>query len=108
MGKAQRDKGGRIERKLVHLLAKHDIASHKIPLSGATGGIFSGDIRIGNLVGEIKGRAKNNVFWRLIEQYIYKHDLLFLWEDRKPTPLVVMPFDLFVKLYKADNEQSDK
>lgn len=44
MGRASRNKGNRFEREIVHLLQEAGIAAEKVPLSGAAGGSYSGDI----------------------------------------------------------------
>ncbi len=45
-GRAPRRKGQRIERVLVRLLQAHGFAAERMPLSGAAGGRFSGDVVI--------------------------------------------------------------
>ena len=45
-GKASRDKGARREREFVKLLKKEGIKAERVPLSGACGGSYSGDIRL--------------------------------------------------------------
>jgi Holliday junction resolvase len=60
-GRRSRDKGNRAERHLVHLLQGAGFAAERIPLSGAAGGRFSGDVSV-PLLGvdrrvEVKARA---------------------------------------------------
>jgi len=45
-GRASRQKGDRFERECVALFQEHGIAAERVPLSGAAGGSFSGDISI--------------------------------------------------------------
>ena len=100
MGKSQRDKGNRIERNLVNKLKEQGIAAERVPLSGALGGQHFGDIVLpsGDRC-EVKGRAANRIFWKLIKKYITGVSYLVLVEDRQP-PLVVMHWDDFVKYQK--------
>jgi hypothetical protein len=104
MGKRQRDKGNRIERNLVNKLKEQGIAAERVPLSGALGGQHFGDIVLptGERC-EVKGRASNRIFWKLIKQYIEGVSYLLLVEDRQP-PLVVMHWDDFVKYQKLKEE----
>lgn len=46
MGKRSRDKGARGERMLVHLLQERGYAAERVPLSGAAGGSYSGDLSV--------------------------------------------------------------
>lgn len=46
MGKASRDKGLRFERALVNTCQEVGLAAERIPLSGAAGGSFCGDVSI--------------------------------------------------------------
>ncbi len=45
-GRASRQKGDRFERSIVHLLQDHGIAAERIPMSGSSGGSFSGDVTL--------------------------------------------------------------
>ena len=103
MGKSQRDKGARIERKVVALLKENKVDAERVPLSGAALGNFAGDIRLesGQII-EVKGRQTSGVYWRTAEKHLGSHNYLFLWEDRKPEPLVVMTFDEFMILWHGD------
>lgn len=109
MGKSQRDKGARIERKIVAYLEDRGIAAERVPLSGAMGGSFAGDILLKdhNQVLEVKGRNKDGVFWRTAEKFLADNYGLVLIEDRQE-PLVMLRLDdLCVLLLKhqadADN-----
>jgi hypothetical protein len=57
MAKKSRDKGLRNEQQLVNFCREAGLAAWRIPLSGAAGGEFSGDIRIAGRVYEAKVRA---------------------------------------------------
>lgn len=57
MGAASRRKGGRIERELVRLHAETGVHAERVPLSGAAGGSFGGDIRVDGVgTREVKAR----------------------------------------------------
>ena len=43
-GRRSRDKGARVERAIVHALKAGGFAAKRVPLSGAAGGRYSGDI----------------------------------------------------------------
>lgn len=96
MGKFQRDKGLRIERKLVHLHHEAGLPCERVPLSGSAGGSFKGDLIIGDLRAEVKGRATGAGFKTIVD-WKEDNDLLFLVMDRRE-PLVVMDFSLYEKM----------
>ena len=126
MGKASRDKGARGERKVVNALKDMGVESKRVPLSGASGGIFSGDLltylpmidpdypRTNHLVlrGEVKWR-KNAEGFKQINAWLGKNELLFLLQDRKD-PLVVLPWKTFnalfggVKVGPADEDSEQR
>lgn len=99
MGKASRDKGARIELKMVKLLKGSGIEVEKVPLSGARHGTYGGDLKLadGRLI-EVKGRQKKDVFWRQVEKFLEGNSYLFLCEDRVPEPIVAMSYAEFVRL----------
>jgi hypothetical protein len=89
-GKASRDKGNRTERMVVHALQDAGFAGERIPLSGAAGGSFCGDVTF-PLLGfdrklEVKCRADG---FRELYQWLEGNDALVLKADRKE-PLVVL------------------
>ena len=61
MAKAQRDKGLRAEREVVHHLQDGGIGAERVPLSGASGGSYAGDVSFPvkgrDWTGEVKVRA---------------------------------------------------
>ena len=100
MGKSQRDKGARVERKVVKLFDMLKISCQKMPLSGAAGGMFKGDMQF-NIEGwigtaEIKARA-NAEGWKTIIDWLGDNDMLVLMQDRKD-PLIVLPWYSFTTL----------
>ena len=101
MGAHSRRKGGRIEREIVHLHRDAGIEAERVPLSGAAGGSFAGDVIVaGELRAEVKARANGEGFATL-ERWLGSHDLLFLRRDRA-APLVVMPWTLYARLLAAE------
>ena len=95
MGKKSRTKGGRLEREVVNLCKEMGLSAHRVPLSGAVKG-YAGDVIVGDLRCEVKGRASGEGF-TILERWLGDFDLLFLRRDRK-TPLVVMPWKTWQKV----------
>jgi Holliday junction resolvase len=98
LGKASRDKGARGERLFVRLLQEQGIAAERIPLSGAAGGSFTGDITV-PVMGidrkfECKLRADG---FKEIYKWLEGNTGLFLKSDRR-TPLVVLRMSEFLDL----------
>ncbi len=98
-GKQSRDKGNRIEREIVHLHTDNGIPAQRVPLSGAAGGLYKGDIQIGDWRAEVKARANGEGF-KTLEGWLGDNDLLFLRKDRS-APVVVMTWDAYLKLMKG-------
>ena len=101
MGKMQRDKGARVEREIVALLNEiPGVEAERVPLSGAAGGSYSGDIsiRIGDygVTAEVKARKDGQGFATL-ERWLGENDLRVLKRDRQ-TPMVVLPWATFKAL----------
>lgn len=99
-GKRSRDKGGRREREFVELHRAIGLDAHRVPLSGAVGGQYAGDIRISVrdrvLSGEVKARASGSGFTTL-EKWLGDNDLLLLKRDRAQ-PMVVLPWHVWAWL----------
>lgn len=103
MGKASRDKGNRIEREIVNLLKGEGIHAERVPLSGAAGGLFKGDITFLKYIAEVKAR-KGGTGFKTIERWLDDNDMLFLRRDRA-APLVVMGWDTFIPLVQPPLEE---
>ena len=98
-----KDKGNRVEREIVKRHLAAGIEAERVPLSGAVGGSYSGDLRVGSdLKAEVKARASGEGF-RLLERWLGDNDLLFLRRDRT-APLVVMDW----KTYECLMRDSEK
>lgn len=93
MARMSRDKGQRIERE------DAGIPASRVPLSGAAGGEYAGDLRILDLVAEVKARANGEGF-KTLEAWLGDNDLLFLRRDRQ-RPLVVLPWGTYLVLMQS-------
>lgn len=105
MSRKSRDKGQRIEREIVQRHKDIGIHAERVPLSGAAGGSYTGDVlihldRMAGLISEVKAR-KNGSGFTTIENWLSKNDVLFLRRDRAE-PLVVMPWSTWEKLVSPD------
>jgi len=100
MGKFSRDKGARGEREIVGRHLALGIRAERVPLSGAGGGSFRGDVDIENIGRcEVKIRAGGGGF-RTIEKWLADNAALFLRRDRQ-SPLVVLPWETWARLLKG-------
>jgi Holliday junction resolvase len=100
-GRSPKRKGVRVERELVNELVALGLPCHRVPLSGAAGGHWSGDIHI-RLLGrtrraEVKARGAG---FKQLYSWIAGADLLIVKADRRP-PLMVLPLPLLVELMLA-------
>ena len=92
-----RQKGDRFEREVVNYLKDAGLDASRVPLSGAAGGEFSGDVVVQGHKGECKTRK------RFIGQFlgwIEGNHFLFLKQDRSAT-LVVMRIETYAELLKG-------
>jgi hypothetical protein len=100
-GRRSRDKGNRAERAIVRFLQEKGFAAERIPLSGAAGGSFVGDISIPvggvDRVAEVKCRARG---FRELYRWLEGRDFLVLRADRSE-PLVVLPLKLAAEIAAA-------
>jgi len=97
MSNPSKRKGSRIEREIVGLHRAVGVQAERVPLSGAAGGSFVGDVVIGDgLRAEVKARAAGDGF-KTLERWLGSNDLLFLRRDRT-APLVVMPWAIYQRL----------
>jgi Holliday junction resolvase len=99
-----RSKGARTERSIVNLLQGRGIAAVRVPLSGAVGGRFVGDIVLPlggrDLRVEVKCRADG---FRELYSWLDGRDVLIVKADRQE-PLVVVRLPLAVALINGANK----
>ena len=108
-GRKSKNKGSRIEREIVALHKELGVDAQRVPLSGAAGGHFSGDVDIyldgpdeAPWCGEVKAR-KDGAGFKVIEAWLGDdNDILFLRRNNA-TPLVVLPWASWVRLIKRCN-----
>ncbi len=97
-GRHSRDKGGRTERAIVNALRASGIAAVRVPLSGAVGGRFAGDIILPlmgrDLCVEVKARAAG---FRELYSWLDGRDVLVVKADRCE-PLVVVRLSLAAEI----------
>jgi Holliday junction resolvase len=89
-GRRSRSKGVRTERGIVNALKVRGIAAVRVPLSGAVGGRFGGDIVLPllgrELCVEVKARADG---FRELYSWLDRRDVLVVKADRQD-PLVIV------------------
>lgn len=107
-GARHRRKGDRVERAIVADLRELGLDAERVPLSGAAGGSFRGDVVVrlphwetGEpcgwlLVAESKAR-KSGAGFATLERWLGSLDLLILKRDRQE-PMVVIPWRIFARL----------
>lgn len=98
MGKASRDKGRRHELSVVKTFQNAGFAAERVPLSGAAGGSYTGDVSTAWLgsdkVLECKKRATG---FRQIYDWLSEHDALVIGADRRKD-LICLPLDDFLTI----------
>jgi Archaeal holliday junction resolvase (hjc) len=100
-GHRSRSKGARTERSIVNALRANGIAAVRVPLSGAVGGRFAGDIVLPlmgrDLCVEVKARAAG---FRELYSWLTNRDVLVVKADRQE-PLVVLGLSLAAEIAKV-------
>ncbi len=106
-GKASRRKGDRFERECVALFQDHGIAAERVPLSGATGGSFSGDVTVPILGIDQRLEAKiRRSGFKQIRKWITGNYALVYRADRDDA-LITLRLSDFAKLaIAADRNRS--
>jgi Holliday junction resolvase len=99
-GRHSRNKGARTERSIAKALQASGIAAVRVPLSGALGGRFAGDIVLPlmgrDLCVEVKARGDG---FRELYSWLNGRDVLILKADRQE-PLVVARLTLAAEIAK--------
>jgi len=97
-GRRSRDKGNRMEREVVNRFLAAGISAERVPLSGAAGGSYKGDLTVvvnnQDWLGECKARADG---FRQQYDWLEGNRLLFLKADRRAT-LVCMTLEDFITI----------
>jgi Holliday junction resolvase len=100
-GCRSRNKGARAERSIVNVLRASGIGAVRVPLSGAVGGRFAGDIVLPlmgrDLCVEVKARADG---FRELYSWLTNRDVLVVKADRQE-PLVVLRLSLAAEIAKV-------
>lgn len=97
-GRASRAKGSRGERAIVSFLQGKGFDAQRVPLSGAAGGKYCGDVSITvlgrDLCAEVKVRAHG---FNQLYSWLQGRDLLIVKQDRAQ-PLVVLTLALAAEI----------
>ena len=97
-GRASRDKGNRAERAIVKFLLDRGFNAERVPLSGAAGGSYVGDLTLHILdatrVVEVKARAKG---FKQLYGWLVDRDILIVRADRSE-PLVILSLKLAAEI----------
>lgn len=88
-------KGVRAERELARRLG-----GERVPLSGAAGGRYAGDVVALGLTWQVKVEADG---WRRLYRWLEAADALALKADRRPW-LVVLPLETFLRLVEVEHD----
>ena len=99
MGLKSRRKGTRGELDLAHRLG-----GVRVPLSGAHGGAFAGDVRWRGLLVESKVRAEG---FKELYRWLTGADLLGVRADGQPW-LVIVPLSRFLELVGGEHGSTDR
>ena len=97
MANPSRQKGDRFEREVVNRAKEAGLDASRVPLSGAAGGEFSGDVILQGHKGECKTRKR---FIGQFLSWLEGNHFLFVKEDRSAT-LVVMRMETLLDLLKG-------
>jgi hypothetical protein len=101
-GSGPRNKGVRTERGIVKVLQASGIAAARVPLSGAAGGRFAGDVLLPllgrDLCVEVKARADG---FRELYSWLTARDVLIVKADRQE-PLVIVRLSLAAEIALAN------
>ena len=97
MANRSAEKGSRFERDCVHKLQALGIRAERVPLSGAAGGSYSGDLIVQGQRIECKTRKRA---WLDLFGWLPGNHALFIKADRTDT-LVVMSLETYAELLKG-------
>lgn len=97
MSASQRRKGYEREREFAQL-----IGGSRVPLSGAAGGEYAGDVKGLGLLWEVKARKDG---FKQLYGWLDGKDALAVRADRRPW-LVVMPLETLLRLLEERREEA--
>lgn len=100
-GRRSRDKGNRAERAIVRFFQDRGFAAERVPLSGAAGGSYVGDLTV-PIVGRdlrVEVKVRSAGFGQLYA-WLKARDALIVRADRRE-PLVVVPLRLAAEIATA-------
>ncbi len=100
MGKSQRDKGARVERKILNTFKDQGFDGERVGFLPALGIPTLGDLEIEGKSYEVKAR-KNGAGFATIKRWLGENYGLILVEDRS-NPLVVLRLDDFIGSIKRE------
>jgi Holliday junction resolvase len=104
-GRASRRKGDRLERALVRVLQNNGFAAERVPLSGAAGGSYTGDLTVPLLGRDLRVEAKSRgTGFNQLYRWLDGADLLIVRADRQE-PLVVAPLKLAIEIATAAEQK---
>lgn len=106
-GRRHKVKGSRVERELVHAHRALGVEARRMPLSGAAGGEFAGDLmltitspdpKLGKLELRCESKARSNgEGFTTLERWLGKNHVLLLKRNRVD-PMVVLPWSTWARL----------
>lgn len=103
-GLRSRNKGARIEREVVNLFQEAGIGAERVPLSGAAGGSYKGDVSMPvlgrDVTLEVKARAAG---FKQIYGWLAENYGLVLRADRQQ-PLICLRLSDFAELARLSDE----
>jgi len=99
-GRTSRSKGSRVERSVVNNFLQIGIHAERVPLSGAAGGSYTGDVVVlDKFKAEVKARKTGEGFG-LLYRWLGDNDLLIVKQDRKEL-LVALPLSKLKEILDA-------
>ena len=86
-----------MEREIVAMLKEAGIPAERVPLSGAAGGSYTGDVIVGKKwKAEVKARKSGDGF-KTLEGWLGSNDLLVL-KRNNAEPMVLLPWSMATAL----------
>ena len=95
MGKSQRDKGSRVERRILKMFQDLGMSGKRVGFLPALGIPTQGDLEIEGMHVEVKAR-KNGEGFKIIENWLSENDMLVLVANNKE-PLIVQRMSEWLK-----------